>query len=117
MLIRDRLGIQVDLAQPSGSFRPALRSYVIRVHGAHEGRIDRNGRPMEKIVSASAENPFAGWSVDNRKGSIRPGNHLSSYCAGCIHNDSSEFDRCCEGALSTLRRRITENKASIHITR
>lgn len=57
--------IRIDLEKPTGTFHPALRTYLIRVHGAGVNAIKRNGAQLLKSGQTSVGgSPQEGtWTV------------------------------------------------------
>jgi alpha-glucosidase len=46
---------RLDFAQPTGSFRPALRSFIVCVHGVAAGSVTRDGRALSKAAAGSRQ--------------------------------------------------------------
>lgn len=57
--------IQVKVAKPSGRFHPALRSYLIRVHGASVKAVECNGARLRKSADGAGDNQLQKreWSL------------------------------------------------------
>ncbi|MDR3792818.1 MAG: glycoside hydrolase family 31 protein [Terracidiphilus sp.] len=57
----DLSGVHVELGEATGQYHPALRSYIVRVHGTQAKDVLVDGRPS--AVGSSLSDGIASWSI------------------------------------------------------
>jgi alpha-glucosidase (family GH31 glycosyl hydrolase) len=57
----DKASVHMTFEQPSGTFRPVLRSYIVRVHGTTAKSVLLNGKPLTKAAARFGDDD--GWTT------------------------------------------------------
>jgi alpha-glucosidase len=70
--IRAGDGATIDIAMPQGSYRPALRTYILRVHGVNATAASLNGSSLSKATPEQFDKQDPGaWTIgEDRFGAV-----------------------------------------------
>jgi alpha-glucosidase len=65
-------GATVDIAMPEGSYRPALRTYLLHIHGVEAAAVSLNGNGLSKATKEQfdAQEPGAWTTGNDRFGAV-----------------------------------------------